>query len=214
MTELIEILRQYRDKSFVMSVLCQLCSDYYSRYKNVISIPLILSSSIMTVLNASSFDAESMKYSNVVLNTATALVLSMSSAFKVVEKCSAFRSASIKFTKLTHLIEDKILYNESLDKDDCRDIIMQYDGINESVEYTYPDSIKKKCIKMYRGHRIMPNILNCEDFEIVKNVPVDIKKPDESKEVINSSIVYNKPRFEAKVLDTRPVILDDKSVIA
>lgn len=214
MTELIEILKQYRDKSFVMSVLCQLCSDYYSRYKNIISVPLIVSSSIMTILNASDFDSNSMKYSNVVLNTATALVLSMSSAFKVVEKCSTFRSASIKFTKLTHLIEDKILYNESLDKDDCRDIIMQYDGINESVEYTYPESIKKKCIKMYRGHRIMPNILNCEDFEIVKNVSVDIKKPDETKEVINSSIVYNRPRIEAKVLDTRPVILDDKSVIA
>ena len=130
MTELIEILKQYRDKSFVMSVLCQMCSDYYSRYKNIISIPLIISSSIMTILNASNFDAESMKYSNVVLNTATALVLSMSSAFKVVEKCSAFRSASIKFTKLTHLIEDKILYNERLDCKDARDIIMQYDAIN------------------------------------------------------------------------------------
>jgi hypothetical protein len=192
-----------------------MCSDYYSRYKNIISIPLIISSSIMTILNASNFDAESMKYSNVVLNTATALVLSMSSAFKVVEKCSTFRSASIKFTKLTHLIEDKILYNESLDREDVRDIIMQYDAINESIEYTFPESIKKKCIKMYRGNRIMPNPLNCEDFnEMVKNVSVDIKKPDETKEVINSSIVYNRPRIEAKVLDTRPVILDDKSVIA
>jgi hypothetical protein len=171
----------------------------------------------MTILNASNFDAESMKYSNVVLNTATALVLSMSSAFKVVEKCSTFRSASIKFTKLTHLIEDKILYNESLDREDVRDIIMQYDAINESIEYTFPESIKKKCIKMYRGNRIMPNPLNCEDFnEMVKNVSTDIKKPDESKEVtqvINSSIVYNKPRLPV-VLETREIVLDDKNAIA
>ena len=211
MTELIEILKQYRDKSFVMSVLCQMCSDYYSRYKNIISIPLIVSSSIMTILNASNFDAESMKYSNVVLNTATALVLSMSSAFKVVEKCSAFRSASIKFTKLTHLIEDKILYNESLDSEDVRDIIMQYDAINESIEYAFPESIKKKVIAIYKGNRVMPNILNCETDMITKDVSIDVKKP--ADEVINSSIVYNRPRLPV-VLETREIILENNSVIA
>ena len=211
MTELIEILKQYRDKSFVMSVLCQMCSDYYSRYKNIISIPLIISSSIMTILNASNFDAESMKYSNVVLNTATALVLSMSSAFKVVEKCSAFRSASIKFTKLTHLIEDKILYNESLDREDVRDIIMQYDAINESIEYTFPESIKRKVIAVYKGHRVMPNILNCETDVITNDVSIDVKKP--ADEVINSSIVYNRPRLPT-VLETREIILEHNSVIA
>lgn len=205
MIDLINTLKQYRDKAFVMSVLCQMTSDYYNRYKNIISVPLIVSSSIMTILNASDFDSNSMKYSNVVLNTATALVLSMSSAFKVVEKCSAFRSASIKMTKLTHQIEDKILYNESLDREDVRDIIMQYDAINESIEYAFPESIKKKVIAIYKGNRVMPNILNCETDMITKDVSIDVKKP--ADEVINSSIVFNRPA--AKVLETRPVILGE-----
>ena len=209
MIDLINTLKQYRDKAFVMSVLCQMTSDYYNRYKNIISVPLIVSSSIMTILNASDFDSNSMKYSNVVLNTATALVLSMSSAFKVVEKCSAFRSASIKMTKLTHQIEDKILYNESLDREDVRDIIMQYDAINESIEYAFPESIKKKVIAIYKGNRVMPNILNCETDMITKDVSIDVKK--HSDEVINSSIVFNRPA--AKVLETRPVILGE-AVIA
>jgi len=152
-----------------------------------------------------------MKYSNVVLNTATALVLSMSSAFKVVEKCSAFRSASIKMTKLTHQIEDKILYNESLDREDVRDIIMQYDAINESIEYAFPESIKKKVIAIYKGNRVMPNILNCETDMITKDVSIDVKKP--ADEVINSSIVYNRPRLPV-VLETREIILENNSVIA
>ena len=211
MIDLINTLKQYRDKSFVMSVLCQMTSDYYNRYKNIISVPLIVSSSIMTILNASDFDSNSMKYSNVVLNTATALVLSMSSAFKVVEKCSAFRSASIKMTKLTHQIEDKILYNESLDREDVRDIIMQYDAINESIEYAFPESIKKKVIAIYKGNRVMPNILNCETDMITKDISIDVKKP--ADEVINSSIVYNRPRLPA-VLETREIILDDKNAIA
>lgn len=211
MIDLINTLKQYRDKSFVMSVLCQMTSDYYNRYKNIISVPLIVSSSIMTILNASDFDSNSMKYSNVVLNTATALVLSMSSAFKVVEKCSAFRSASIKMTKLTHQIEDKILYNESLDREDVRDIIMQYDAINESIEYTFPESIKRKVIAVYKGHRVMPNILNCETNMITKDVSIDVKKP--ADEVINSSIVYNRPRLPT-VLETREIILEHNSVIA
>ena len=211
MIDLINTLKQYRDKSFVMSVLCQMTSDYYNRYKNIISVPLIVSSSIMTILNASDFDSNSMKYSNVVLNTATALVLSMSSAFKVVEKCSAFRSASIKMTKLTHQIEDKILYNESLDREDVRDIIMQYDAINESIEYAFPESIKKKVIAIYKGNRVMPNILNCETDMITKDISIDVKKP--ADEVINSSIVYNRPRLPA-VLETREIILEHNSVIA
>jgi len=211
MIDLINTLKQYRDKSFVMSVLCQMTSDYYNRYKNIISVPLIVSSSIMTILNASDFDSNSMKYSNVVLNTATALVLSMSSAFKVVEKCSAFRSASIKMTKLTHQIEDKILYNESLDREDVRDIIMQYDAINESIEYAFPESIKKKVIAIYKGNRVMPNILNCETDMITKDVSIDVKKP--ADEVINSSIVYNRPRLPV-VLETREIILENNSVIA
>ena len=211
MIDLINTLKQYRDKSFVMSVLCQMTSDHYNRYKNIISVPLIVSSSIMTILNASDFDSNSMKYSNVVLNTATALVLSMSSAFKVVEKCSAFRSASIKMTKLTHQIEDKILYNESLDREDVRDIIMQYDAINESIEYAFPESIKKKVIAIYKGNRVMPNILNCETDMITKDISIDVKKP--ADEVINSSIVYNRPRLPA-VLETREIILDDKNAIA
>lgn len=211
MIDLINTLKQYRDKSFVMSVLCQMTSDYYNRYKNIISVPLIVSSSIMTILNASDFDSNSMKYSNVVLNTATALVLSMSSAFKVVEKCSAFRSASIKMTKLTHQIEDKILYNESLDREDVRDIIMQYDAINESIEYAFPESIKKKVIAIYKGNRVMPNILNCETDMITKDVSIDVKKP--ADEVINSSIVYNRPRLPV-VLETREIVLENNSVIA
>lgn len=186
----IEVLKEYRDKAYVSAFLCQMTSEYYSRYKNILQIPLIISSAVMTVLNASDFDSNHMKYSNVVLNTCTALILSMSNNFKIPEKCAAFRSTSIKFVKLTHTIEDKILYNESVDREDVRDIIIAYDAIFEGLEYSFPDSIKKKVIKMYKGVRVLPNILNCEG---------DIVPIHNNEEITSSSIVYKTP----KVLDKK-----------
>ena len=104
----IKLLNSYSDKSYISCLLCDECSRFYSYLKSFVNIPLILSSSIMTVLNSSSFNAEEMKIPNIIINATTALILALINYFKLPEKVQNFKTTSIKFNKLCHSIEDKL----------------------------------------------------------------------------------------------------------
>ena len=67
----IEMLVAYRDKAYVSNILCDECYSYNNMRKNLINIPLIFCSSIMTVFNSSSFDSDSMRIPNILLNSLT-----------------------------------------------------------------------------------------------------------------------------------------------
>ena len=118
-----KILIQYRDKSYVMSILCSECSDYYIRISNFFKFSLIITNSIMVVFNSKNF--ENIRISNIMLNVATSLILSLVGNFKLNERANNFSSKSIKFNKLCYKIDDYI-YN-SFDKittENFRSILM------------------------------------------------------------------------------------------
>jgi len=163
-SEQIKLLETYRDKTYVSSILCDECCLFYSRIKNFVNIPLILSSSIMTILNSGSFDADAMKIPNIVLNASTALLLSLINNFKLPEKIQNFKNISIKMNKLCHAIEDKL----SNDIDNCnheliRQFINEYDSLNENLDYPYVEYVKNSVKKRYASKRSLPNALNCEE---------------------------------------------------
>ena len=47
----IKLLKSYRDKAYISAVMCDECSKFYNFIRSLINIPLILSSSILTILN-------------------------------------------------------------------------------------------------------------------------------------------------------------------
>jgi hypothetical protein len=156
----IKTLEQYRDKSFVSSVLCEQSASLYSRLKTFINLPLILSSSAMSILNSSNFDPEDMKVPNIIINSCTALILSLISNFKITEKQNNFKSISLKFIKLTHQIEDELANNqENMTADIIRNIITSYDSLNEQIDYDHPEYIKNRFRELYKDKRTLPNIL-------------------------------------------------------
>ena len=161
-----KLLTQYRDKAYVMSILCSECSDYYSRINNFFKFPLILTNSIMVIFNAENF--ENIRIANIILNVATSLILSLVGNFKLNERVINFTSKSVKFNKLCHKIED-LLYNsiDDITTENIRANIDEYDTINEQIEYPFVGYIKDKLIKKYSNHRSMPNALNCVASEIV-----------------------------------------------
>jgi hypothetical protein len=115
----------------------------------------------MTIFNSSSFDSEKMKIPNICLNAITTLILSLISNFKIAPKQSNFRSVSIKFNKITHVIENKLTNEiEKITPEYITSIISEFDIIQDSLEYQYPEHIKKKVKKIYAGARILPNCLN------------------------------------------------------
>ena len=169
-----EILVAYRDKAYVSGILCDECYNYNVMRKNLFNMPLIFCSSIMTVFNSSSFDADTMKIPNIILNSLTTLILALIGNLKFVEKQNNFHSNGIKFNRLCHKIEDALTNDiETIESEKIRQFIDEYDVLNENLEYPYVASIKEKIRKRYLGKKILPNAINCvTDFSVrVENTP-------------------------------------------
>ena len=67
--EQIKLLESYRDKAYITSILCSQSAEHFSFLRSIVNIPLILSSSTMTVLNSmSESDDNRMKFANICLN--------------------------------------------------------------------------------------------------------------------------------------------------
>lgn len=170
-----KLLFQYRDKSFIMSVLCSECSDFYSLINNIFKFPIILSNSIMIIFNADEY--KNIKIANIILNVLTTLILSLIGNFKLNERVINFTNGCNKFNKLCHKCED-LIYNslDDVSTEDIRDIINQYDNLIETIEYPYIRHIKNKLRTKYESTRTLPNVLNC------------ISTPNISTEIIISNI--------------------------
>ena len=154
-------LQAYRDKCYISSVLCSESSSWFNFLKTVINLPIIILSSIMTVLN-SSFNPDDIRIPNIVLNASTSLILSLLNNFKLSEKSSNMKTQSLKYTKLLHFIEDRLSNElEEIDKECIQRIVLDYDNISEGVEYEFPPFIKKRVYNRYHTKKILPNTLNC-----------------------------------------------------
>ena len=135
-SEHVKLLESYRDKAYITSILCAQSSEHFEFLRSIINIPLILSSSVMTVMN-------SMNETN-------------SNEIKI-------KQIEIKMNKLTHKIEDFLSIDlESTKIEDIRAIINEYDSLNESLDFPFPNFIKNRVKKIYSGKKTLPNILNCE----------------------------------------------------
>ena len=162
-TDHVKLLESYRDKAYITSILCAQSSEHFSFLRSMVNLPLIISSSVMTVLNSMSDNSNEMKYANIVLNTWTSLILSIIGNFKLTEQATNFKQIEIKMNKLTHKIEDFLSIDlESTKIEDIRAIINEYDALNESLDFPFPNFIKNRVKKIYSGKKTLPNILNCE----------------------------------------------------
>jgi hypothetical protein len=115
-----------------------------------------------------------MRIPNIVINASFALILSLINNFSISEKQANFRSLHLKYTKLTHFIEDKITNElDNCTKEDIRNIINDYDVLTDNLDYPYPGFIRKRVKTRFFGKRTLPNILNCEIVFINKDdIPI------------------------------------------
>ncbi len=161
--ESIKLLESYRDKSYITSILYSQSVEHFIFLRSIINIPLILSSSTMTVLNSMDEGNNNMKYANIVLNAWTSLILSLVGNFKLPEQDTNFSQIQVKMNKFCHQIEDKLTIDlESCKIEDIRHFINDYDTLYEQLDYSFPNFIKNRVRKVYSGKKVLPNILNCE----------------------------------------------------
>lgn len=164
----INLLKSYKDKSYIMGVLCEKSFEHFNFIKSICNIPLILISGVMAILNSSSFDGNEMKIPNIVINSLTAMIIGIINNFRINEKESNFKQLSCKFMKISHSIEDK-LHNhlETLSGSDISNQIKEYDNLIEQIDFTFPASIQKTVKKLYKNKKQLPAILNGDTDDII-----------------------------------------------
>ena len=165
----INLLKSYKDKSYIMGVLCQKSFEHFNFIKSICNIPLIIISSAMAILNSSAFDCNEMKIPNVVINSLTAMIVGIINNFRVNEKEGNFKQLSLKFMKISHTIEDKLNNHlDSLTSEDISNQIKEYDSMIEQIDFAFPTSIQKTVKTLYKNKRQLPAILNgdTDDFII------------------------------------------------
>jgi hypothetical protein len=158
------LINEYYDKCFISSLLCELSYGFYSFLYQCIIFPTILSSSILTVLNSSEIDKDTIKIINIIVNGLNTILLAINSNFKLNDRYNSFRSMKIKFNALLHRIEsDK---NKKLNDHsyiiNVDDIINSFDSLYNDLSYQFPTHIKNKVINKYGNKKKLPNSLQID----------------------------------------------------
>ena len=157
----LDVLDVYVDKAFVYSVLCIQASRYYNILKYTFQMPIIITSSVLSILNGSTGDEnidKHMKIINTVFNITTALILSVNNTFKFETRANDFKNSAIKFQKLSHSIESKLLEGD-VNHDFINSIVSSYDNITEGID-DIPSHICKKIRAEYGSKRHLPVVIN------------------------------------------------------
>ena len=171
-----ELLKQYKDKSYINALLAEEAYNYFVFIKNVINIPLIITNSAMVVINAVITDQDLLKILNIILNSSTGLILSLISNFKIYENIQNFHQLQVKFNKLSHQIDSKLTNDlENINTEFITGIIDNYDQIIETQDYGFPVRIKKRIKKQYENKMTLPSSLSVEIVEICEDSKCCVK---------------------------------------
>lgn len=155
-------LKQYRDRCYINSLLCELSYGFYNTINNICLFPTILGSSILTCLNSSSIENDKIKYTNIIINGAITIILAITTQYKIHDRIGLFKNYQSKFTKLNHHIESLLNSKKEneISNEDISVIVNKYDLLVDELQFSYPEHIRKKIIKKYEKTNLtLPNSL-------------------------------------------------------
>ena len=139
MLSLKERIEKILSKTEAMVLLCSKANIYWSMVKFAFNIPLVLTSSVMCIINSVSDDANTVKIPNIVVNAISVLIISLNNSIKASEKCDLFRRLSQQFLLLAGQIEND---NEITDSD-FQSIALKYENlINDCLFEEIPNRYK------------------------------------------------------------------------
>ena len=175
-----EKLHKLLDKAECMVLLTSSACNYWSYIKFLFSIPLVLTSSAMCIINSISEDANAVKIPNIVVNAVSVLIVSLNNNIKASEKCDAYRKLSQQFMNLSQEIEQYDDEN-AITKEKFEVLMIKYDNlINDCAFEDIPNRYKLLASRsFYSNNRAVPIQLNgCtgNDYEI-KKLPIIMENP-------------------------------------
>jgi|TARA_B110001450_G_scaffold213875_3_gene206449 hypothetical protein len=154
-----KLLKNYKDKSLIISILAKRSYEFFSTIQSFVNIPLILSSTTLAILNSASLTGDAMKIPNIVINSVTGLTLALISNFKISDKVSIFKNLATKMNKLNNRMEEAIA-NDNITAEKLSSFIKEYETLQDTCDFSFPTSIKKKIYERYKNKGyILPNAL-------------------------------------------------------
>jgi hypothetical protein len=175
-----EKLQKLLDKAECMVLLTSSACNYWSYVKFLFSIPLVLTSSAMCIINSISEDANAVKIPNIVVNAVSVLIVSLNNNIKAGEKCDSYIKISQQFMNLSQEIEN---YDEEnmITKEKYEILMIKYDNlINDCAFEDIPNRYKLLASRsFYSNNRAVPIQLNgCtgNDYEM-KKLPIIMENP-------------------------------------
>jgi len=157
-------------KAEALSLLCNKSAGHWSSIKFLLSIPLIVTSSVMCVMN--SFESENnqtIRLANIVVNAVSVLVLSVQNNLKASEKVELFKSLAISYVELAHKIEG--LEDEELTRENLNAFTQKYDDLlKQTLFEDIQNKHKKEVMTLFEG-RALPLTLNgCSGLVVKKRL--------------------------------------------
>jgi hypothetical protein len=173
-----EKLQKLLDKSECLVLLCSSACNYWSFVKFLFSIPLVLTSSAMCIINSISEDANAVKIPNIVVNAVSVLIVSLNNSIKASEKADGFKKLSQQFMSLTQEI-DAFDDENIITTDKYNMMVLKYDNlVNDCSFEEIPTRYKISASKSFSSNnRAVPIQLNGtinNHFEMVAKKPAII----------------------------------------
>ena len=149
------------DKSECLVLLCSSACNYWSMIKFLFSIPLVLTSSAMCIINSISEDSSIMKVPNIVVNAVSVLIVSLNNNIKASEKADSYRKLSQQFMTLTQEI-DSFDDENVITKDKYDMLVLKYDNlINDCAFEDIPNRYKLTASRSFNANnRAVPIQIN------------------------------------------------------
>jgi hypothetical protein len=169
-------LQKLLDKSECLVLLCSSACNYWSFVKFLFSIPLVLTSSAMCIINSISEDANAVKIPNIVVNAVSVLIVSLNNSIKASEKAEGFKKLSQQFMSLTQEI-DAFDDENIITTDKYNMLVLKYDNlINDCSFEEIPTRYKLSASKaFYSNNRSVPiqlnGVIGNNNFEIPPKRP-------------------------------------------
>ena len=168
-------LQKLLDKSECLVLVCSSACSYWSFIKFLFSIPLVLTSSAMCIINSISEDANKMKIPNIVVNAVSVLIVSMNNTIKSSEKAEQFKKLGQSFMMLTQEI-DAFDDENVITADKYNMLVLKYDNLINDCDFEdIPTRYKLAASKSFNANnRHTPIQLN---GTINNHIEMVVKKP-------------------------------------
>ena len=145
-------------KTEALVLLTSKASGYWSMVKFCFTIPLVLTSSAMALINSITTDGNDVKIANILVNSISVLIVSLNNSIGASSKCDIFKRLSQQLILLAGQIEN----DTELDEADFALLAQKYDQyVNDIAFEDIPNRYKLQVMESFKDRHLPLQLNGC-----------------------------------------------------